>query len=365
MTDHSISDGVSIDVDPEIENDSAYGGDDWVSLRETTSIKSSIYRGLMENGRRYQSLRNKEYCLPSDEQQFEAYEAGHLVDLILDSERENPLFRAPCGDDKEAPLHILDIGTGMGTWVIDVADMFPNSIVRGVDLYPPPISWMPPNCTIEVDDVLQEWTWREPFDFIRMRNMIGSFDQAEWDRVYQQCYDKLKPGGWIEQYEVGPFVECDDGSLPEDSVLAKWGPNVRGCGERAGRTCDVIFTMASSIREKGFIEMHEKNYKWPIGPWAKHQKFKEAGLLNYEHWMSGIEGWCMWLLTKFGAPKPWKKEEVYVYCARMRNDIKNPAYHTYHRAKRIWARKPFPGEVSQNMKATTESPQSRPVTSNE
>lgn len=42
----------------------------------------------------------------------------HLVDLILDSERENPLFRAPCGDDKEAPLHILDIGTGMGTWVM-------------------------------------------------------------------------------------------------------------------------------------------------------------------------------------------------------------------------------------------------------
>jgi hypothetical protein len=40
------------------------------------------------------------------------------VDLILDSERENPLFRAPCGDDKEAPLHVLDIGTGMGTWVM-------------------------------------------------------------------------------------------------------------------------------------------------------------------------------------------------------------------------------------------------------
>lgn len=205
-------------------------------------------------------------------------------------------------------------------------------IVRGVDLYPPPITWMPPNCTIEVDDVLQEWTWREQFDLIRMRNMIGSFDQAEWDRVYQQCYDKLKPGGWIEQYEVGPFVECDDNSLPEDSVLAKWGPNIRECGERAGRSCDVIYTMAQSIREKGFIDMHEKNYKWPIGPWPKHQRFKEGGLLNYEHWMSGIEGWCMWLLTKFGAPEPWKKEEVYVYCARMRNEIKNPAYHTYHRA---------------------------------
>lgn len=61
--------------------------------------------------------------------------------------------------------------------------------VRGVDLFPPPVSWMPPNCVLEVDDVLQEWTWREPFDLIHMRIMIGSFDPAEWDRVYKQCYE--------------------------------------------------------------------------------------------------------------------------------------------------------------------------------
>lgn len=48
---------------------------------------------------------------------------------------------------------------------------------------------MPPNCVLEVDDVLQEWTWREPFDLIHMRIMIGSFDPGEWDRVYKQCYE--------------------------------------------------------------------------------------------------------------------------------------------------------------------------------
>lgn len=61
--------------------------------------------------------------------------------------------------------------------------------VRGVDLFPPPVSWMPPNCVLEVDDVLQEWTWREPFDLIHMRIMIGSFDPTEWNRVYKQCYE--------------------------------------------------------------------------------------------------------------------------------------------------------------------------------
>lgn len=42
----------------------------------------------------------------------------HLVDLILDSDRDNPLFRSPIGADRELPLQVLDIGTGKGTWAM-------------------------------------------------------------------------------------------------------------------------------------------------------------------------------------------------------------------------------------------------------
>ncbi|CAG8148345.1 unnamed protein product [Penicillium salamii] len=317
--------------------------DDWQS--ETTSIGSSLYRGLLDNGRRYQSLSNKEYCIPSDELQFETYEAGHLVDLILESDRENPLFRSPVGADREGALQVLDIGTGQGTWAIDVADMFPNSTVRGVDLFPPPVTWMPPNCVIEVDNVLEDWTWREQFDLIHMRNMLGSFDPSEWDRLYQQCFDKMAPGGWIEQLEVGPFVKSDDGSIPPDSAMSQWGPMMQACGEQAGRSCDIILTMADSIKKAGFVEVREKTYKWPLGPWPKNQKLKEAGTVNVQHWMSGMEGWCMWLLTKFGEPEPWTKEQVHVYCAKLRSELKNPYYHAYHTS--VWARKPMPDETPQ------------------
>ena len=40
----------------------------------TTSI-ASVYRGYFENGRRYQSLRDEEYFLPTDEKQWESMEA--------------------------------------------------------------------------------------------------------------------------------------------------------------------------------------------------------------------------------------------------------------------------------------------------
>lgn len=48
---------------------------------------------------------------------------------------------------------------------------------------------MPPNCVLEVDDVLREWTWRVPFDFIHMRLLLGAFTPEGWDQVYKQCYE--------------------------------------------------------------------------------------------------------------------------------------------------------------------------------
>lgn len=55
---------------------------------------------------------------------------------------------------------------------------------------------------------------------------------------------------------------------------------------------------------------------------------------------------CMWLLTKFGSPEPWTKEQVHVYVAKMRAELKKCHCHVYQRARRVWARKPFPGEVA-------------------
>ncbi|OQD90538.1 hypothetical protein PENANT_c001G00487 [Penicillium antarcticum] len=316
-----------LNVDPDVYVTTTYG-DDWQS--ETTSINSSIYRGFIENGRR----------IPSDELSFESYEAGHVVALVLESENENPLFLAPI---QYKNAQILDIGTGQAT-------------VHGVDLFPPPVTWVPPNCILEVDNVLEEWTWNVPLDLIHMRGMSGSFEPPEWDRVYQQCYDNLKPGGWIEQLEISPYVFCDDGSLPDDSILHTWGPTFFDCTVRAGRPICTIDTMDSSMRKFGFVDIHEKEYKWPIGPWPRDQKYKEAGTAHYQHWLSGMEGWCMWLLTKFGAPDPWSKDEVTVYVAKLRAEIKNPHYHIYQRARRVWARKPLPDELARQENVKEETP---------
>jgi hypothetical protein len=48
---------------------------------------------------------------------------------------------------------------------------------------------MPLNCIFEVDDVLREWTWRDPFDFIHLRLMYGAFNSDGWAQLYKQAYE--------------------------------------------------------------------------------------------------------------------------------------------------------------------------------
>lgn len=77
--------------------------------------------------------------------------ASHIVRYLLDSEAENPLFPSPITKEQ----NILDNGTRTGIWATDVANKFPEAVVAGFDLFPPPEMWVPPNCKLEVDNVLK------------------------------------------------------------------------------------------------------------------------------------------------------------------------------------------------------------------
>ncbi|KAJ6020026.1 hypothetical protein N7499_003325 [Penicillium canescens] len=216
--------------------------------------------------------------VPSDEQQFEAYEAGHITAVLRESDRPNPLFRAHVGPD---PQHILDVGTGKGSWAIDVADMFPSATVRGVDLFPPP--------------------------------SLGS----------------IRPGGWVEQLEMSPDFLSDDGCLPPDSLAANLGKTCVRAAAKSGRPMDLYYRCTELIEKAGFTDIHVHECKWPLGPWARDKQLKEVGTVNFAQWAAGMEGYAMHLLTKYGEPKPWSKEEVMVYVAKVKNE------------KRVWARKPL------------------------
>ncbi|KAJ5099898.1 hypothetical protein N7532_006899 [Penicillium argentinense] len=185
-----------------------------------------------------------------------------------------------------------------------------------------------PNCIFEVDDLLQEWTWNEPFDYIFIRHLIGSFDKEGWETLYRQCYENLEPGGWIEQLEFDIRVHSDDKSLPPDSELASWGENFIGCGDRAQRSLAVQETTRASIEKAGFVDVHEV----PMGAWPRDKVLKEIGQLNHHHWATDMKGCSMWLPTKFVCRRPGFLGGK-VYMTKVRNELKNHHYHIYEFGK--------------------------------
>jgi hypothetical protein len=132
--------------------------------------------------------------------------------------------------------------------------------------------------------------------------------------------------------ELDVRVYSDDGTLKPEHVLHGWGNIFIGCSERAGRSLRTHEKMRKAIEKAGFVDVHEQNYKIPLGPWPKDKLLKEAGHLQYAHWNTALEGWAMWLLTHYGEPEPWTKEEVQVYLARVRAELKNPHIHAYEPA---------------------------------
>lgn len=74
--------------------------------------------------------------------------------------------------------------------------------------------------------------------------------------------------------------------------------------------------MRAGIESAGFTNVREKTFKMPIGDWAKHPIYKEAGRWNMMAYKEGLEGWLMYALTRWGLPEPWEPDEVTSYVGK-------------------------------------------------
>lgn len=174
----------------------------------------------------------------------------------------------------------------------DMADKFPNAQVIGTDLSPVAPSMQPNNVSFEIDDCCSAWIWpKDHFDFVHIRGLFGSI--ADWPKLYKECYKHLQPGGYIEQVEWSVHNRSADGTLSPNAVLFQWSQHAVQVGTMTGKTFEIAENMAGLIREAGFVDVVERRFKWPIGPWSSDPKLKEMGRLNLLSWEEGMEGWVM------------------------------------------------------------------------
>ena len=94
-----------------------------------------------------------------------------------------------------------------------------------------------------------------------MRWLVGSID--DWDLLFKRAYACLKPGGWLESYEMSTVWESDDGSVGANTALAQWGKFYVEGGKQSGRTFTVVYDdlQRKAMEAAGFVEIGERDIK--------------------------------------------------------------------------------------------------------
>ena len=126
--------------------------------------------------------------------------------------------------------------------------------------------------------------------------------------------------------------------MPKDSILANFHKTLGDAAEASGRVMFVTDKMTDCICAAGFTNIHEKTFKSPTGGWAKAPIYPEAGRLQKESMLEGLEGWVMSLMTRFGQPKSWSEEEVKEYMEKGKKWL-NQNWHIYQYIKKFWCQK--------------------------
>ncbi|RDW95065.1 hypothetical protein BP5796_00828 [Coleophoma crateriformis] len=281
-------------------------------------------------------------------------ENGRTYHKFKEENRDRSTWLHLCPAGKENKLHrVLDAGTGTGIWAIDfgkilitidrwklydlsrAADEHPECEVLGIDLSPMQPSFLPPNLVFQLDDLEEPWRFNFKFDFIYTRMMTGAF--SDWPKYFNQAFENLNPGGYIELADCTyPFV-ADDLSLSKDSALTKWCQLMMDGCAAMGRPIDSAVRYKAQLEEAGFTDVVELKYKWPLNRWPKDKKAKELGMWTYENMYGGILGFSLAIFTRVLG---WTREDTELFIAEVQKEVRDHKIHSYAPIYVVYGKKP-------------------------
>ena len=319
-TSTDVGSGPASEAHPDLDlDDEGYVESNGSSANFATSVDSVVEKLVEENERRYPSYGRHEYGLPVDEREKERMALQHKKFYLVLGRRH---FLSPIGD---YPQRILDLGTGTGLWVFNVAEQFPTAAVIGVDVANIQPQYVPPNCSFEIQDIEEPWGWRkDSFDFIHMRDpFLVSLD---WEKLANQCLEHLKPGGWYELACTYLAPASDGGRMPDSSEFRRVCKKLVRASKVFGAPADCPLHFVEQLQRAGFVHVTKREFRIPSCPWSDDERLKEIGTLEQANLLAGASTFGLRVFERaFG----WPRAKTEVRMVAFRRDLANPEYRQY------------------------------------
>ncbi|KAI9821673.1 MAG: hypothetical protein M1827_002254 [Pycnora praestabilis] len=269
--------------------------------------------------------------MPNDEAEMDREDMKHHVFTLIMNDR---LHLAPLGSNLQK---ILDIGTGTGIWVMQMADEYPSAEVIGTDLSPIQPKWVPPNVQFEIDDAEAEWLHApDSVDYCHIRHLFAAI--RNWPKIAKQAFRTVRPGGWAEFMELDFRPSSYDDSLPQNSQQLGMYKLLSVASSKAGLDADIAVKLKGYVIDVGFEEVTEEVLDVPMGGWARDPRLKEAGLFHRQQFRDGLQAICMGIFTR---ALGWTAGEVEVFLAGIRKELDNKSIHALWKMHVVYGKKPL------------------------
>jgi hypothetical protein len=181
---------------------------------------------------------------------------------------------------------------------------------------------VPSNCTFEVFDVEDDWTYSQKFDLIHGRLLVSCFNDHR--RVLEQAFDAITPGGYLEMQDADFPMKSIDDTL-SGTALWEWNMCIVDGAARAGRPWTRTKQYKSLMEEIGFVDVKEEILPWPVNTWPRDPHLKQIGLWFQHDLLEGLNSTKAILTRGLG----WSNEKVEEFLVDVRKDINNKKVHAY------------------------------------
>ncbi|KAI0087505.1 S-adenosyl-L-methionine-dependent methyltransferase [Irpex rosettiformis] len=247
---------------------------------DITELGQSEFPSYFEerNGHLFHSHGSSPYPLPVDTYEQQRLNGQHvLLFLFLGAHFRGPVrkvLRPRSGTQRR----VLDLGTGTGQWVLDMAREFPHVKFDGLDIVPIATRYPPNNVRFEMADVNQPLRYNNgTYDLVHARSI--SMAVHDYPTIVNQVARVLRPGGLFLACEWGRSAEMVGGLNPAEHApcTCQFYNMVQETLERRG-IHPLARRISRIVEESGhFKRVRTHVYEMPVGDWSRSFEMRCIG----------------------------------------------------------------------------------------